>query len=395
VRIILTTQGVLPLNGGLAQSVPLLANALAGQGADVHLVAPGYGAGASTMNLPSPPVQSHILRQRILRLFPSAWQGRFLTALWWFSFKRIMGRLLAAGDAVVIHDNGIWLPTNHWAAVCAGQSPVPLVTSPRGMLSQWATQHRSWRKRLAWSCYARRDLNAARVIHATSLAEAEDVRRLGLKQPIVIIPNGVELQPLMDRPATESSAKTLLFLSRINPVKGLTMLADAWASLRPSGWRIVVAGFNEDGYLQKIEQHVRKLGVESSFEFSGPVMGEAKWRLFRSADAFVLPSHSESFGISIAEALSFGLPVITTRATPWPEIEIRSCGWWVHADQQSLEKALLEMTRLTDDERREMGLRGRRLIEERFAWPAIARQMLEVYRWSLGRGPQPPGAVTV
>src|ERR1700720_51243 len=95
-RIILTTQGILPLNGGLARSVPLLANALAEQGLDVHLVAPGYGASRSDMLMPAQPVQCHIVPQKMLRLFPNPWQGRFLTWLWRFSFTGTIQRLLAA-----------------------------------------------------------------------------------------------------------------------------------------------------------------------------------------------------------------------------------------------------------------------------------------------------------
>jgi glycosyltransferase involved in cell wall biosynthesis len=393
-RIILTTQGILPLNGGLARSVPLLANALAEQGVEVHLTAPGYGESRSAMLLPSETVQSHILPQKILRLLPNAWQGRFLMWLWWSSFTGMMRRLLATGDSALVHDNGIWLATNHWAAISAKRMRVPLIISPRGMLSEWAVQHRSWRKRMAWKCYQRTDLQTAQVIHATSLEEAKNIRNAQIRQPIAVIPNGVELSPLMGSKTANNCPKTLLFLSRISPVKGLTILADAWASLRPSMWRVVVAGFDEGGYQQKIQQHVKRLGIESSFEFRGPVKGDEKWVLFSEADAFVLPSYSESFGISIAEALSAGLPVITTQGTPWSEIAVRKCGWWVKADQRSLEGALNDMIRLNDAGRRAMGIRGRRLVEERFAWPAVARQMREVYAWALGQGDKPACVLT-
>src|SRR5437773_7969428 len=233
-RAVLTTQGILPLNGGLARSVPLLASALAEQGVQVDLAVPGYGVKASAMLLPPKTVRTHILPQKILRVFPNPWQGRFLFWLWRSSFTRIMRRLLANGDSALVHDNGMWLATNHWAATAAKQMRVPLIISPRGMLSEWAIQHRSWRKRIAWKCYQQGDLHAARVIHATSLQEANHIRNAQIRQPIAVIPNGVELSPLIRSRMANSRPKTLLFLSRINPVKGLTMLADAWASLRPS-----------------------------------------------------------------------------------------------------------------------------------------------------------------
>jgi glycosyltransferase involved in cell wall biosynthesis len=123
-------------------------------------------------------------------------------------------------------------------------------------------------------------------------------------------------------------------------------------------------------------------------------MGDEKWSLLGTADAFVLPSYSENFGIAIAEALSSGLPVITTQGTPWSEIAVRKCGWWVKADRASLEGALREMMRLSDEERKEMGIRGRRLVEEKFAWPAVARQMRGVYAWALGKGEKPACVLT-
>jgi glycosyltransferase involved in cell wall biosynthesis len=394
-RIILTTQGILPLNGGLARSVPLLASALAEQGIEVHLAAPGYGASSSAMLLPSKAVRTHILPQKILRLFPNAWQGRFLFWLWRRSFAGMMRELLAAENSALVHDNGLWLATNHWAATSAKRMRVPLIISPRGMLSEWAIQHRSWRKRIAWKSYQRDDLETAQVIHATSSDEANQIRNVQLRQPIAVIPNGVELSPFIGDRSVENRPKTLLFLSRINPKKGLTMLADAWASLRPSMWRVVVAGFDEGGHQQKIQEYVKRLGIESSFEFKRPVIGDEKWSLFNTADAFVLPSYSENFGIAIAEALSSGLPVITTHGTPWSDIAVRKCGWWVKADRASLEGALREMMRLSDEERRQMGMRGRRLVEEKFAWPAIARQMRDVYAWALGKGEKPACVLTI
>jgi glycosyltransferase involved in cell wall biosynthesis len=388
-RIILTTQGILPLNGGIARSVPLLASTLAEQGVEVHLAAPGYGADISAMLLPSKAVRTHILPQKILRVFPNAWQGRFLFWLWRRSFARTMRELLAAGNSALVHDNGLWLATNHWAATSAKRMRVPLIISPRGMLSEWAIQHRSWRKRVAWKYYQRDDLQAAQIIHATSSEEADQIRTAQLRQPIAVIPNGVELAPFTRDRSVNRYPKTLLFLSRINPKKGLTMLADAWASLRPATWRVVIAGFDEGGHQRKIQEYVKRLGIESSFEFKGPAMGDEKWSLFSTADAFVLPSYSENFGIAIAEALSSGLPVITTQGTPWSDIAVRKCGWWVKADRASLEDALKEMVRLSGEERWEMGMRGRRLVGEKFAWPAIARQMREVYAWVLGEGEKP------
>jgi glycosyltransferase involved in cell wall biosynthesis len=297
----------------------------------------------------------------------------------------------------MLHDSGLWLPTNHAAAQVARATGVPFIVSPRGMLTAWALRFRGLKKRLAWHLYQQRDLQTASVLHATSHAEADGFRVLGLKQPIAIIPNGVELPPAprpsngreingegVSRPPSPSRVRTLLFLGRIHPVKGLLNLVSAWASARPKGWQVVLAGQNESNHQAVVEAAIREHQLQPDFEFIGPVDGPAKWDLYRSADLFVLPSHSENFGLAVAEALACGVPVITTRGTPWEDLEIHRCGWWVEIGTAPLANALREAMALTDGERREMGERGRGLVESKYAWPRIAKQMKAVYEWMLG-----------
>lgn len=299
-------------------------------------------------------------------------------------------RLVAGGSPVLVHDNGIWLATNHCATVAAQKMKVPLIISPRGMLSGWAMQHKGRLKNLAWRFYQHEDIKRAKIIHATSNEEAGEIRQLGFRQPIAVIPNGVDLPPWVERNPQKDRIRTVLFMSRISPEKGLQLLADAWAGLKNlDGWRILVAGFDQNGHLGQLREQVRKLGIERSFEFRGPADDVEKWKLLRQSDAFILPSHTENFGIVAGEALAAGLPVITTWGTPWSELASRRCGWWVAVEAPALREALTDMMRLTDDERVAMGKRGRQWIESSFAWPEIARQMHDVYKWVLGLGAMP------
>ena len=259
------------------------------------------------------------------------------------------------------------------------------------MLSAWALGHKAWKKRLAWWLYQRRDLESARVLHATSAAEAEDIRRLGLRQPVAIIPNGVALPPqeAMGQRAPAASRRTALFLSRIHPGKGLLDLVQAWHKLRPSGWRVLVAGPDEENHRAAVEQAISERRLDGYFKFLGPVGDDRKWEVFGQADLFVLPTKSENFGIAIAEALAAGVPVITTKAAPWQELESHRCGWWVDVGVEPLVAALREATAASPEVLREMGLRGRELVRERYSWPKIAQEMKAVYEWVLGRGPRP------
>ena len=323
-------------------------------------------------------------------------------------FTRALGASSHGVKDCIFHDNGLWLPTNHAVAVAARRLKRPLIISPRGMLTAWALFFRGWKKRMAWGFYQRRDLQSAQVLHATSQAEAGEFRALGLAQPIAVIPNGVEVpedgikQKAESRKqksdfsvsefqlsAFEKPLRTVLFLSRLHPVKGLLDLVEAWHTVRPEGWRVIIAGGDENEHLHEIKAEIGKLKVENDFEFVGQVEGEAKWNLYRGADLFVLPTKSENFGIVIAEALGCGIPVITTRGTPWEDLVTRRCGWWMEIGAAPLARALEEAIRLTDEERRSMGLRGRELVQEQYAWPVAAAKMVSVYRWMLGTGEKP------
>ena len=182
--------------------------------------------------------------------------------------------------------------------------------------------------------------------------------------------------------------RTALFLSRIHPVKGLLELVDAWGQVRPAGWRMVITGPDEGGHRAVVDARVLAQGLAADFAFIGAVDGAKKTALYRSADLFILPSFSENFGVVVAEALTHGLPVLTTQGTPWQDLPAHGCGWWVPADARSLADALRQATSLTDAERQAMGEQGQDYVR-RYDWQAIARQMLAVYQWILGQGDRP------
>ena len=131
------------------------------------------------------------------------------------------------------------------------------------------------------------------------------------------------------------------------------------------------------------------MGIENRVLFVGPVYGRQKENLLAAAELFVLPSFSENFGIVIPEALASGVPVITTKGTPWDDMVRCNCGWWIDLGVEPLVAALRQGLEMSDTERREMGMRGRRLVEEEYTWPSVARQMLAVYAWLRGEGERP------
>lgn len=292
----------------------------------------------------------------------------------------------------LIHTHGVWMAVNHWSAAAARSWNVPLIIHTRGMLEPWAINHKSWKKRFALALYQSRDLGTASVLVATAEQEYENLRTLGLRQPIAIIPNGVPM-PLTDTVPprllrSADSPRTVLFLSRVQGKKGLLNLIDAWALLRPVNWRLLIAGPNEDDHLAEVLGRARRAGVSEAVEYVGEVDGAAKAALYCGADLFVLPTFSENFGVVVAEALAHGLPVITTQGAPWADLPAYGCGWWIPIGVEPLVETLREAMALSDTERAAMGARGLAYVR-RYDWASIAEDMGAVYRWVLGQGDKP------
>jgi len=263
------------------------------------------------------------------------------------------------------------------------------------MLEPWALDHHRWRKKLAWHSFQRRILQHAALLHATADAEADQLRQLGLQSPIAVVPNGVPTPDIQKQASSDGSTRQALFLSRIHPKKGLLKLVDAWAEVRPADWRLVIAGPDEDGHRLIVEKRVEQHGIGDVVSFPGSIPDDEKWEWYRDSDLFVLPSYSENFGVVVAEALTSGIPAITTKGTPWQDLHAHDCGWWIDLSVDALAATLDEATSLPSDQRRAMGQRGRNLVEAKYSWKHVAEQMIQAYTWILTGGFPPDCIRTV
>lgn len=292
---------------------------------------------------------------------------------------------------VLIHNHGLWSSISHRACATALRTGVPLIIQPHGMLEPWALSQKHWKKRIAMALYQRRNLNAAAVLVATSAEEYQNIRTLGYTQPIAVIPNGVQFDITLsdsEQPVSGCTQRKVLFLSRIHPKKGLLNLMEAWGQVRPENWRLVIAGPDEGGHWVEVLASAHANGIADIIDYVGEVDGDRKEEVYQEADLFVLPTFSENFGVVVPEALAYGVPVITTKGAPWADLEKYQCGWWINTGVEPLVNALREAISLSDDERGQMGARGR-IYAQRYNWPDIARQMADVYRWVLKRGERP------
>jgi glycosyltransferase involved in cell wall biosynthesis len=289
---------------------------------------------------------------------------------------------------VLFHNHSLWMMPNVYPGVVARRHAVSYVVSPRGTLSNWAINSGLVAKRLFWPLVQRPSLAALSCWHATSDAEYSDIRACGLRQPVAVIPNGVDLP---DLPAKENSnVRTLLFLGRIHPKKGLDILLRAWRATqqRFGEWRLIIAGPDNDGHLARMQTLASDLKLERVY-FVGPLYGRDKWLAYGNSDLFVLPTHSENFGLAVAEALAAGTPAIVTRGAPWEGLRKHQAGWWIDIGLEPLIAAFEEAFDLPTNHLRLMGEKGRRWIANEFSWSTLAERMLDVYKWVLGNGPRP------
>jgi glycosyltransferase involved in cell wall biosynthesis len=302
-----------------------------------------------------------------------------------------LDRALTAHAPDLVHLHGLWKYTSVAARRWARATSRPYLVSPHGMLEPWSLAQSRLPKWVANQIYQRSCLRAAACLSATSRMEAENIRLAGFRNPIALIPNGVEIpaKPLPQAQREPGRPRRALFLSRIHPKKGLLNLVEAWNALQPIGWELVIVGPDENGHLAEVMTAVAERGLEKQILFLGEVWGAEKNKLYCESDLFVLPTFSENFGLVVAEALSCEVPVITTRAAPWHELEDFQCGWWIDVGVEPLICALRQALALPQDALRNMGVRGRRLIENKYTWEPVGKLMLATYDWILGHGPKP------
>lgn len=355
-------------HGGPSKSVIQLAAALARLGHEVDLLAtiPGKETGS---------VEDGRLRVRQFRRgFPE-----FLCAS-----AGLQGHLRQhAYDCV--HHHALWLRTLHYARQAARTTAARLVISPRGMLSDWSWQHRRWKKLLAANLVHPGAFAQTSGWHATSIAEADDIRRRGFQQPICVAPNGV------DAPAAEeltqahevwsrlcpdaTSRPVALFYSRFHRKKRLLELIDLWAEVAPKEWLLLIVGIPQEYTMDSLAGHVRRHSAQDRIAVFD---GRDRPPPYGMASLFLLPSHTENFGMVIAEAMAWGVPALVTDTTPWANLSAEQAGWCVPwADyRKTLREALLEPL----DQLEQRGACARDWVLARFSWEQAARSLAEFYQ---------------
>jgi len=398
-RILHVSASVSALGGGISIALQALARAQAEKGLDVSVI--GQDDGGTAMEGWPEGMLHHLAARRLPGM---RWSGA-------------MRQTLAALRPQLVHAHGLWEQPSISVPRHAKRHRLPYLISPHGMLDRWALANSQNKKRLAGALYERANLRGAACLHALCKSEAEAIRAYGLRNPIVVIPNGVDL-PASDSPPPTATAceagrpRTLLFLGRLHPKKGLVNALKAWSLLRNTGthpaggWRFAIAGWDQSGHEAELKALCDELGVphrdvpaadfltnsdgnKGEVVFLGPVFKEVKEALLWRSHAFILPSFSEGLPMSVLEAWAYGLPVLMTDHCNLPEGFAAEAAIRIGTDAEDIAEGMGRIFSSSGADLAALSTNGRRLVAERFTWNRVATQMAQVYHWILGNADKP------
>lgn len=308
----------------------------------------------------------------------------FLGHIGWSS-QMLAGLRMAVENADVVHSNGIWLMPNVYSAWV---KPRKLVVSPHGMLSPWALGHSKWKKKIFGWLWQNAALKSADMFLATSAKECEEIRAAGYRQPVAVIPIGIDVPAeVPKKQKSVGELKKIVFLGRLHPVKAIDRLLEAWNLCRAEGWEVVIAG--PDGGARTVLERLIETKAIPRVRFVGELLGLDKEKFLQEADVLALVSYTENFGASVVEALSVETPVLTTKGTPWQGVVENGCGWWVENSVEQLAEILKRIVEMPQSELSEMGVRGREWMCRDFSWDAVGVKMKAAYEWLVSGGERP------
>ena len=293
--------------------------------------------------------------------------------------KNFKDRLRKGEQYDIYHANGLWTYPSHATAEWALKNDKPYLIAPHGMLYPAGLGSKPWKKKLALALFQRRDLKNATAIQATCQQEAEYIEALGFNRPIEIIPNCLDIKPTPIR-EKENSVKRFGFVGRINPIKNIDLLLEAWAKLgnKTENCELIIAGEGDAIYKKQLTDFVSDKGLKNVV-FCGFLSGNDLTEMVSSFDYQLLVSKSENFGMVIPEALICGVPCIATQGTPWGELNSHNCGWWINDGVDNIASTIENAIATSETTRKEMGLRGRQLVIDNYSVGAVADKLIKVY----------------
>ena len=346
--------------GGISTYMQVLAKPL-GTMAEVHIM-----THASENPLPMENCKVHDIPR--YRPFSGVW-------------KKAVVDLLDSVRPDIVHVNCCWTPDCAMIQRLAQKRGYKVVLTPHGMLEPWIIKRHYWTRKVpALWLYQKAAVQRADCVQATAESERDNLLKLGYNSNIKVVRLGIDADGIEMKKSWKKT-RQILFLSRVHVKKGINFLVEAADVLRNElqGYKILVAGEGDADYVEAMKRMICDRGLQDIVQLIGGVYGDEKWRLFQTSDFFVLPTHSENFGLAIAESLASGTSVVTTVGTPWSDLNSSEAGAWIEIGTEPLVETLRRFLSLSEDELETMGRNGRRLIETKYSAHVMAEQMMEVY----------------
>ncbi len=304
-------------------------------------------------------------------------------------------KLLLNSESDILHMEALWRYPQMLMPVWKKKQQKPIVCSPHGMLDPYIIKSQGFVKRIIAKLFFQKGLDAVTCYHALCQKELEDIRAYGLKQPVAIIPNGINL-PITDAKYTkDDNKKHLLYLGRLHEKKGVDILLKAIVLIRRQfpelllRWHFDLVGWDHENCRRNLEKIVADNNLQDIVTFHGGLFGEDKTRMYATSDAYILPSHGEGLPMTILEAWSWKLPVIMTPQCHIQEGYDANAAIRISDNIESVRDGIVELCMMSDEERLSMGNRGYKLVKEHFTWDASARKMIELYEWLITKKNKP------
>lgn len=295
------------------------------------------------------------------------------------SYSPFLHRKIVDWHPSVLHLHGIWNYTAHAALRAQLNCKVPLLISPHGMLSPVSLAYSRFKKKVISKLYQDKVLFNATAFHATSQSEVNDIVAYEVGKPVHTIPNGVE-DVSKPHGVSDKQKKRVLYLGRLDHKKGLNRLVEAWSLIEKDfdDWSLDIVGTDPKGYRKILEKQIGDLDLQNVFIKDG-IFGLECDKLIAGSDIFVLPTLSESWPLSVGQALMLEVPVIVTKGAPFPELNEKGCGDWVDHGPDAMSKALVRMMSLSSSDRKIMGRLGKHWVSTELSWLSIAKRFIDVY----------------
>lgn len=306
-----------------------------------------------------------------------------------FSFSQYGKLKKECQNAQIIQTNSLWMYPNFVTEFARRGTKAKSVIMPRGTLSEYALSISAWKKKIVLLLGQKTALKKADMFIATCTMEYQDIRNFGLEAPVAIIPNGIHIPKISSDVKKE---KRVVFLSRIHKKKGVDILIDAWSRVekdsRFADWSLSIVG-PMTAYAKEMQKYAMDKQCKR-IQFTGEMSGQMKFDYLAGSSLFVLPTHSENFGIAVAEALSCSVPAICTTGAPWEGLETNHCGRWIQLSVDVLAESLMELMILPLEELAQMGNNGLEWMQREFSWDMIAYKTNLAFQWL-----QTPSAIEV